>query len=122
MLQSKVNIGKRDRLIQIAQPTISTGVNRPATNEDKISGWTLLAEVWAWVRPFKGNEAMIAERLTEGHYVIANIRYRSDIKTKMMFLYNSRAYEISSITPTEDRNRSLELVGNLLDNFEWPLT
>ena len=122
MLQPKVNIGQRDRLIQIGRHVIKTGVDRPSTNEDESESLELFAEVWAYVRPFKGNEAMIAERLTEGHYVIANIRYLSGVTTGMWFKYNERVYEISSITPTEDRNMSMDLVGNLLDNKTWPLT
>lgn len=119
MLSSKVNIGQRDKLIYIIQPVYASGINRPSTNEEKITGWTLHTTTWAWIRGFKGNEAMIAERLTEGHYVIANVRYMTGIDTTMRFVSEGRVYEIASIPPGEDRNRSMELIGNLLDNETW---
>lgn len=119
MLATKIKIGERDKRIILLTPTVATGVNRPVTNEDEITGWTELAEVWANIRPFKGNEAMIAERLTETHNVVANINYRTDVVVKMRFAIPPRVYDVVSITATEDRNRSLDLVGQLNDREEW---
>src|SRR5690606_31293649 len=114
-LSSKVNIGQRDRLLTFIRPVIKTGVNRPLTNEDEVDHWELHTYEWAYVKPFQGNEAMIAERLTEGHHVIANIRYRDDLTTRHRFVLGSRVYEIASIPPSQDRFRSMEIIGNLLD-------
>ena len=122
MLTPKVNIGQRDRLIYIITPVIKTGVDRPSTNEDEVDNWELIAQEWAHVRPFQGNEAMIAERLTERHHVIANIRYRDDVMTTHRFVLDGRVYEIASIPPPPDRFRSLEMIGNLLDNVTWTPT
>jgi SPP1 family predicted phage head-tail adaptor len=122
MLRTKVNIGQRDKFIFIIEPVYATGGSRPSTNEDKITSWILFSGVWAWVKGFKGNEAMIAERLTEGHYVVANIRYISGLNTRMRFVSDGRVYEISSLPPSEDRLRSQDLIGNLLDNETWTPT
>jgi SPP1 family predicted phage head-tail adaptor len=120
MLGSRINIGDRDKVIIILSPIVATGVNRPSTNEDEIIGWTELAEVWAKLTPFKGNEAMIAERLTGTHNMIANINYPTDLKGTMRFaLMEGSVYDIVSVTPTEDRNRSIDLVGQLNDKEVW---
>lgn len=122
MLTPKVNIGQRDRLIYIIKPVYKTGVDRPSTNENEIERWDLHATDWARVTPFQGNEAMIAERITEGHHVIANIRYRSDLLTTYRFKLDDRVYEIASIPPSTDRHMSLEIIGRLLDNVTWTPT
>lgn len=120
MLAIKTNIGELDRRIIILSPTIATGVNRPSTNEDEITGWTELAEVWSNLQPFKGNEAMIAERLTETHSLIATIRHRTDVEIKMRFaLMDGSVYDIVSIVPTLDRDRTIQLVGQLNDKEVW---
>lgn len=120
MLATKTKIGERDKRIVLLSPTIATGVNRPSTNEDEITGWTELAEVWAKLSPFRGNEAMIAERLTETHNLVANITHRTDVTVRMRFaLMDGSVYDIVSVTQTEDRNRSIDLVGQLNDKEVW---
>lgn len=121
MLQTRVNIGRRDKLIYIMRPVIAIESHRPSTNEDKITAWVKHSQHWAWVRGFKGNEAMIAEKLTEGHYVVANIRTESGITTLMRMWVEGRVYEIASLPPSEDR-RTMDIVGNLLDNETWTPT
>lgn len=108
-----------DRRITILSPVIATGVNRPITNEDEITGWTELATVWAKVTPFKGNEAMIAERLTETHHVQADIWHRTDVTIRMRFVVEQRVYDIVSITDTLDRRRHMTLIGQLNDKEIW---
>lgn len=122
MLTPKVNISQRDRLIYIIKPVYKTGVDRPSTNENEVDLWALHATEWALVKPFQGNEAMIAERLTEGHHVIANIRYRNDLATTYRFKLDDRVYEIASIPPAPDRYLSTEIIGRLLDNVTWAPT
>ena len=119
MLSSKVNIGQRDRLLTFIRAVIKTGISRPSTNEDEVDHWELLTYEWAFIKPFQGNEAMIAERLTETHHVIANIRYRDEITTRDRFVLDGRVYEISSIPPSKDRYLSMDIIGNLLDNETW---
>lgn len=116
MLQSKINIGELDRQLTIIQPVYATGVDRPSTNEDKITGWTELATVWAKVRNFKGNEAMIAEKLTETHHIEAVIRRRTDLKTEMRVGFETRVYGIVSINEADDRRIMTGIVAELIDD------
>jgi|SRR5690606_1859285 len=115
MLSTKVAIGELDRRITIIKPVIATGINRPSTNEDEIEVWDEVATVWARITPFKGDEAMIAERLTETHHMQADIRYRTDVKIGMRFVVSNRVYDIVSITENTDRMRMMTLTGALND-------
>lgn len=119
MLQSKVNIGELDREIIILRPLYATGANRPSTNEDKITGWEELATVWGKIENFSGNEAMIAERLTETHHIKATVRHRTDIEIDMRIVTEGRVYSIVSINDTDSRRIMKSLTCELLDNEVW---
>lgn len=119
MLATDIDIGELDKRIILLSPTVATGVNRPITNEDEITGWTELAEVWARVKVFKGNEAMIAEKLTETHHLQADIRYRTDVTTRMRFVFETRVYDIVSVAPADDRRRFMTVTGELNDKELW---
>ena len=118
MLSTKVNIGELDREIILLTPTYATGGSRPSTNENKITGWTETT-IWGKVTAFSGNEAMIAERLTETHNAVFTIRYRTDVDSTMRVVHEQRVYAIVSVTPREDRKRFMDLVGQLIDNEFW---
>lgn len=119
MLAIKTSIGQLDERIVLLQPNYATGGSRPATNEDKIESWSELAEVWGKVTPFTGDEAMIAERLTETNYVNCEINYRTDIEIDFRFVVRQQVYAVVSIPPGADRKRRMILRGLLIANEIW---
>lgn len=119
MLGSRINIGELDKEIIILSPTIATGVNRPATNEDEITGWTELATVWGKVKPFGGNEVMIAEKLTETYSIEVTIRYRTDLTERMRIVCEGSVYEIKHLPVLEDRRNFTVIHAELNDKEVW---
>ena len=115
MLAIKTPIGDLDKRLIILTPTIS----RPNTNEDQVTGWTELAEVWGKVTPFSGNEAMIAEKLTETHGITVEINHRTDVTSLMRLVLYQKVYKIDSIPPSDDRNRRLKILASLIENELW---
>lgn len=112
MLQTKTNIGKRDRRIVIQELTnTSDEYNQP------VPTWSTFATVWASVDDKSGNESYQADQLTATRRTIFNIRYLSGVRETMRILYNNRYYNIEVIA-SPDRNRSLELTTALLDDPE----
>ena len=116
MLSAKIIVGNLDKRVTIIYPDVETS---DVTNEDIIPSWVELVTVWGKVKAFSGNEAMIAERLTETHNINIDVRYRTDITIRMRAVVDSRVYDIVSITPMEDRNRFMTLVCQLNDKAQW---
>lgn len=120
MLATKINIGELDKEIIFLAPVYATGGSRPSTNENKIESWTETATVWGRVSPFKGNEAMIAERLTETHNIVVTVRQPEfTVNATMRVVFETRVYSIVSLTPREDRRRFFDVVAQLIDNEIW---
>ena len=69
--------------------------------------WSLIAEVWAWVRAAGGAERLDAEgfkgRVTHEVW----LRHRDGVKPEMRFLLGTRALEIRSVIETGGRRRYL---------------
>lgn len=114
MLKAKIDIGNLDREIIIIQPQVETS---DVTNED-LKEWVEVETIWAMITPFKGNEAMIAERLTETHNIVATVRKETNLTNKMRFVLDTHVYGIVSVTPRVDRMFT-DVVGQLIDNEIW---
>jgi SPP1 family predicted phage head-tail adaptor len=102
MLQSKEQIGRRDRRIIIQVKTI--GVNN--SNEDEETGWEEFATVWARVDEKSGGEYYRDDKLTAVTVADFNIRYMTGILEDMRIVFNGRYYGIKSIL-YPDRQRSV---------------
>ncbi len=102
MLQSKEQVGKRDRKIIIQQKTI--GDNQ--SNEDEEIGWEDFATPWASVNEKSGSEHYRNDKLTAVTVAEFNIRYRTGLLENMRIVYNGRYYGITSII-YPDRRRTI---------------
>lgn len=112
MLQTKTNIGRRDRRIVIQELT-----NAPDAYNQPIPTWSTFASVWASVQDKGGGEGYQADQLTASRNTVFNIRYLSGVRETMRILYNSRYYNIRLVV-SPDRNRSLEITAEFLDDPE----
>jgi SPP1 family predicted phage head-tail adaptor len=70
-----------------------------------------------------GTEVVESDQVVHIRQSIFNIGYRNDITTKMRISHNSKVYDIISIAEQKDtRNSSLDIVGELNENFTWAET
>lgn len=119
MLQSKIRRGEMDRSVTFIQKVIVDS----DTNEDKISSWIEVDDnptVAAKIEDLRGNDVVIADRLTYVQNTRATIDYRSDITTQNRMVLNGKVYEIVAVTMNNSsRDRYQDLMCNLLDNEEW---
>jgi len=106
MLQSKEQIGKRDRKVIIQQKTI--GENQ--SNEDEETGWEDFAAVWAMVNEKSGGEYYRDDKLTAVTVAEFNIRYMAGLLEDMRIVFNGRYYGIKSII-YPDRKRTVLITG-----------
>lgn len=111
MLESKTEVGRRDKRI-IIQEAISTtdAFNAP------VFAWQTLYTVWAKVTDSSAGSAerYESDQLTAVRTTTFNIRYKAGVREKMRILYDERFYDIEYIG-RPDRNVSLELRTILLD-------
>lgn len=113
MLTTYVPVGRLDRKITIQQPTYATNDH----NEDVISGWTDVAEVWANVSQNQGNEQNDADRITYYETTIFTIRYRSGLNVMMRIIWDTVPYRIFSIREHKSSRKGyMEIAGEIDDN------
>lgn len=111
MLESKTEVGRRDKRIIIQESVSTTDVyNAP------VFTWQTLYTVWAKVTDSSAGstERYESDQLTAVRTTTFNIRYKVGVREKMRILYDDRFYDIEYIG-RPDRNRSLELRTILLD-------
>lgn len=99
--------GELDRLITIEQATESTDAyGAPTLTWDPpANSW----QVWAQVKPIRGQEYFAAQQVNARVDTTFRIRYRSDITTKMRISYGGEYYDIQSIIEL-GRREGLELM------------
>jgi SPP1 family predicted phage head-tail adaptor len=119
MLQSKIRRGELDREITFLQKIVGSN----ATGEDEDQGWERIDEdpdVFAKVIQRPGREVMIADRATFVQTTLFITDYRDDLKTDNRIYYNSKVYNILSITEHESgRERYTEVAAEILYNEVW---
>lgn len=117
MLQARQQIGRMDREVTFIQPVIVDG----DSNEDKVTNWEEISTaptVAARKLEQRGNEAVIADRQTYFATGKWEVRYRTDLNTRMRLVYKTQVFEILSIQDVgETRGRYLTILTNLLDNI-----
>lgn len=69
------------------------------------TSWSLVAEMWAVLRPITGDEALNAERLSGhiSHEVV--VRHRDEIRPEMRFVLGTRLFDIRAVIDIEERRR-----------------
>jgi SPP1 family predicted phage head-tail adaptor len=76
--------------------------------------------VWAKKKDLPGRDVELAGRLVYAQRTVFIVDYRTDLTTENRVYYNSKVYEIISLTEYEDaRERYLEVMTNLLDTEVW---
>lgn len=95
-------VGKMRHRIQIIQ--LVQSVNSDYGGEDLTTS-TTVATVWAsWeAKEIRSGEQVQAGQKDLVQPVIFNIRYRSDVKTDMLILYENLYYDILSLLPDSHR-------------------
>lgn len=115
MLQSRVRPGELDRRITFIRKVLVNGVS----NEDYITNWEVLPfrpQTWARKKDLRGQELVIADRLTYVQHTLYTIRYRTDITVEMRIVLDGKVYEIVAITENESSRKGyLDITANLLD-------
>jgi SPP1 family predicted phage head-tail adaptor len=116
MLQGKIRTGELDREISFIKENVSRGTS----NQDKIDSWALVDEnhtVWARKIELKGNEVVIGDQLKYIQKTVFTIRYRTDLNEKNRVVFDTKVYEIVSITEVGDQRKTfLDIVANYIDN------
>jgi SPP1 family predicted phage head-tail adaptor len=126
MLQSRIRRGELDREIIFLQQIIGSN----ATNEDEDTGWEEIdtdSRVFAKVVQRPGREMMLADRVTFIQTTLFYVDYRTDITERNRIYYNSKVYNILSVTePADDRSGTgsgretyLEVAAEILNNVTW---
>lgn len=111
MLRSKTDIGTRDERVTIQTPA-------PTKDEygQPVPGWDDFATVWAKVDDRSGGEGLQANQITAYMNTTFNIRFLEGVNETMRILRlrTGEYYNIRSIK-RPDRNRSLDVSGELMD-------
>jgi SPP1 family predicted phage head-tail adaptor len=75
-----------------------------------IDSWSTFATVWAHIEPLKGKETLQGEQISTDLFLRITIRYLSGLTAKMRISWNSRTFDIKSISNLDERNREMELL------------
>jgi len=97
------SIGNLDRRLMLQEPV------RTADDAGGASiAWSLVAEVWAAVRPGGGGEALEGDALRGRTTHEVWLRHRNDVRPDMRFLFGARAFDIRSVVEVGGRQRFLK--------------
>jgi SPP1 family predicted phage head-tail adaptor len=108
MLQSKIRRGELDRQITFLQKDVGSN----STNEDATDGWEEIVtnpKVWAKVVQKQGSEVVVADQIRSVQNTTFIIDSRSDLKEEMRIAYNSKVYNIISISEHESSRGFLSI-------------
>lgn len=93
MLQSKEQIGKLDKRIELQIKETET----VASNERYEKGWTTYGRCWARVEEVGGGEEYRDDKLTAATTADFYIRHQNGLTEDMRIVYNGRLYNIRKI-------------------------
>lgn len=113
MLQSKEQIGKLDRRIEI-QIKETEDV---ASNEDYEKGWTTYGKCWARVDENGGGEQYRDDKLTAITMADFYIRHQNGLTEDMRIVYNGRLYNIRKIL-YQARDRYIKITAESGGEYE----
>ena len=90
--------GKLRRRVTIQEPEVTRG-----DTGGEVVTWADLATVWANIKPLTGQELLAARQSVATALVTTQIeiRYRSDLDSKMRVVHGSQVYEIVAVLPDE---------------------
>lgn len=69
--------------------------------------WSLVAELWAAVKPLSGEEGLAADRIAgrASHEVV--VRYRPGVMPAMRLVLGTRTFDIRAVLDIDERRRFL---------------
>lgn len=115
MLHSRIRRGEFDKEVLFIKRQIESS----ASNEDYVGGWEPIATdplVSCRLKQLAASDVMIADRITNVMRTELVIDYRTDLTTQMRFVYNTKPYEIISITEDNmSRETYLQVIGEIVD-------
>lgn len=106
MLNSKINIGRMDRVITFQQKEIT--VNTTFNSEG--SSWEFFKKKYAQILEQKGDEITQADKITFVHTTTFLVRYDGDLNVEMRIVFNGKVYEIISMTEPEGTRKSALII------------
>lgn len=98
-----MQIGQLDRAITIQQRTVT----QDAAGQE-IETWSLLAVVWARIRPQKGGERFSAQQVVGKAVMTFRIRHRTDVTVQHRLVWDGKTWDIHDIREI-GRRAALEL-------------
>ena len=119
MLQSSIRRGEMDRTVTFIKKVLENS----SSNDDAISEWVEVSVdpvVSAKKVDLKGNDVVVADRLTYVQSTKFTVDHRTDLTTENRLVCEGRVYEIIAITENNSsREFYIDVVGNLLDTEVW---
>jgi len=100
---AEIDAGDLDRYVTLLAPVY----NDP--DEDEITAWTPVSNVWASIAPSFAMEMNEAGRTIALVTVPIVIRFRADVDHRWRVQYGSHTYEIEGMTNVLSRNAQLQL-------------
>lgn len=97
-----VTIGDMRHRLQLEAPLTSADGGGGVTRT-----WSLVAEVWAALKPLSGDEVSEADGVSGRVSHEVWIRYRTGVLPEMRFRLGTRVFEIRSVIDTGERHRFL---------------
>jgi len=111
MLNSKINIGRLDRLL-----TFEEKVKTINGSNEELFTWQFLKKKWAAVIDKPGDETVQADKITFVNTTSFITRYDSQLSVENRILYNDLVYEIISITESQEtRKGQFEIVAQQVE-------
>jgi SPP1 family predicted phage head-tail adaptor len=71
--------------------------------------WKTIAEPWAEIMPYSGNERLLGAQLQAEITHIITLRYRAGVTSAMRLVFEKRAFNIRSVRNAAERDNSLEI-------------
>jgi SPP1 family predicted phage head-tail adaptor len=119
MLQSSIRRGEMDREVTFIKKVITSN----STNEDEVNSWIEVdvdPVVAAKQVDLKGNDVVIADRLTYVQNTKFIVDHRTDLTTENRAVCGGRVYEIVAILlNNSSRDMYLDVICNLVDTEIW---
>lgn len=90
--------------------TFQEEVKTPDGYKGHASQWKDMVTVWGSIEPISGREYFYAQQITAEVTHRINVRYRTDITTKMRAKFEERIFELTAIFDLKERREFLEIL------------
>jgi len=101
-----VDFSKLRHRIEIQSPNVET----ENSMGEKIVGWGVWANLFAFVEPLRGREYAESQKLRAETTYRVTIRYIDGLIPAMRILYNGKTLEIMSILDIDERHEQMQII------------